>query len=249
MSVRRSAASVSRIACSAKCGALQSRERWASARRFRRGEANFRTNAQAWSFERCPRGPAMRWTRDGGRLAQQHGIVVRLQRRAVGLGKADADRVERRSDVRPVEIRLVAAHEIADRIDRVVRNRKRQHGERPDVKRLSVLEADERRLVQPLVVGNRLGRHRVREDGNVHAVQEALQPRDVVRMVVRDEDGAERREVERRLQALAADAAVNQERRPVLLDEVGVSLGTRCNRSDAHRGQPRANARCAMSLR
>jgi len=43
-------------------------------------------------------------------------------------------------------------------------------------------------------------------------------------MIMRDQDTTKLRQINSRLQTLAADAAVDQQRRSVLFDDVGVAL-------------------------
>ena len=62
---------------------------------------------------------------------EHHGVVVGLQRRNRRLSEFESDRIERRADVRPVEVGLaVRPEEIADGVARVVGDGERRGGER-----------------------------------------------------------------------------------------------------------------------
>ena len=75
---------------------------------------------------------------------QELQVVVRFKRGNIGLGEVATDGVERRADIRRVEIRFpLAAHHEADRVADVVRYRECFHRERADFKGLAILETGE----------------------------------------------------------------------------------------------------------
>ncbi len=97
-----------------------------------------------------------------GALSEHHRIVIRLQRRDIGLGKIPADRIKRSSDVRRVKIRFtLGLYEKADGIGNVVRNGKRQNRKRPGFEFLIILEHSKFVFRNARLRRDGLGRHHI----------------------------------------------------------------------------------------
>ena len=187
--------------------------------------------------------------RRASRVVQHDGIVIRLERRQIGFGELNADRVQRRADVGGVEVGEAVTRglrlrrfawlfgrdaprygdEVADGVARVVGNREGLDGERAKIKGLSVLKADERLFVELAVVAHRLGRHRIGEDRHIGMMlEENLESLHVVDVGVGEEDAGKTRQEcrvpEAGGQGLVIETAVDEKRIVARLNEIRIPL-------------------------
>ena len=94
--------------------------------------------------------------------AKHHRIVIRLQRRDIGLGKIPADGIKGRADICRVKISFTLGfHEKTDGIGNIMRNGKRQYRKRPRLKFLIILEYSKFVFRNASLRRDSLGRHHI----------------------------------------------------------------------------------------